>query len=82
MVSPSLEEGISAGQKRNSSDIDKDNAIGTTNSSDMKKPRIVAGEEMIEGDFDNRPSQSPAKGNLEQMKARISRYLEVISDYF
>ena len=47
----------------------------------MKKPRIVAGEEIIEGDEDNRqaPSHSPAKGQMEEIKARIKRYLEVMS---
>ena len=84
MVTPSSQskgqeqEGNTPGKKRDSSEIE-DN--GTCNSSDMKKPRIVAGEEIIEGDEDNRqaPSHSPAKGQMEEIKARIKRYLEVMS---
>ena len=84
MVTPSSQskgqeqEGNTPGKKRDSSEIE-DN--GTCNSSDMKKPRMVAGEEIIEGDEDNRqaPSHSPAKGQMEEIKARIKRYLEVMS---
>ena len=86
MVTPSSQskgqeqEGNTPGKKRDSSEIEDSNN-GTCNSSDMKKPRIVAGEEIIEGDEDNRqaPSHSPAKGQMEEIKARIKRYLEVMS---
>ena len=86
MVTPSSQskgqeqEGNTPGKKRDSSEIEDSNN-GTSNNSDMKKPRIVAGEEIIEGDEDNRqaPSHSPAKGQMEEIKARIKRYLEVMS---
>ena len=79
---PVLEQAVS-GKKRDSDDIDEDSSKdpSTNPCSDMKKPRIAAGEEIIEGDRDYPPSptasQSPGKGNIEEIKGRINKYLEV-----
>merc|ERR1719412_2776465 len=79
MVTTPLLEQAGIGKKRNSRVIEPDQepSSGTigTDCSDMKKPRIEAGEETIEGDRDYPPSPA-GKANTEDIKARINKYLE------
>ena len=82
MVTTPLLEQAGTGKKRDSREIEQDqepsHSPGTTgtDSSDMKKPRIAAGEENIEGDRDYLPSPA-GRANTEDIKARINKYLEV-----
>ena len=76
MVTTPLSEQAGIGKKRDSAVIEEDQEPGTTASSDMKKPRIAAGEEIIEGDRDYPPSPA-GRSNIEEIKARINKYLEV-----
>ena len=78
MVTTPLLEQAGFGKKRDSRVIDQDQEPCTTSSdcSDMKKPRIAAGEETIEGDRDYPPSPA-GRTNTEDIKARINKYLEV-----
>ena len=87
MVTPSdTVQGNTAGKKRDSSELDQDSSNETSSckdSTEMKKPRIRAGEEMIEGDADNDhappSSNTPSKSQMDDIKARIRKYLEVTS---
>ena len=71
----------SIGKKRDLTETDQDSTEEPSfNPSDMKKPRIAAGEETIEGDRDYPSSPASAaasKSNIEEIKARINKYLEV-----
>ena len=83
MVRTPVLEQAGIGKKRDSGEIEQDSNTDPS-TTDMKKPRIAAGDalqEIIEGDRDYPPSpsasQSPGKGNIEEIKARINKYLEV-----
>ena len=83
MVRTPVLEQAGIGKKRDSGEIEQDSNTNpsTTACSDMKKPRIAAGEalhEIIEGDRDYPPSpsasQSPGKGNIEETVLRFLPY--------
>ena len=87
MVTTPVLEQAGIGKKRDLTETDQDSGEGPSIStnpscSEMKKPRIAAGEETIEGDRDYSSSPSPAsasagKSNIEEIKTRINQYLEV-----
>ena len=88
MVTPAdAVQGNTTGKKRDSSELEQDSSNETSacnHSSEMKKPRIRAGEEIIEGDGDNDhtlpSSNTPSKSQMDDIKARIRKYLEVCQD--
>ena len=82
MVTTPVLEQAGIGKKRDCTEIDQDPTTEPSIDacSEMKKPRIAAGEETIEGDRDYPPSPATApagKGNIEEIKTRIKIYLEV-----
>ena len=87
MISSPVLPQTSSGKKRDltiDEDWTKEPSSDPSPSSEMKKPRIAAGEETIEGDRDYPPSPASAsasagngRSNTEDVKARINKYLEV-----
>ena len=82
MVTTPVLEQTGSGKKRDCTEIDQDSTTEPSISAcfEMKKPRIAAGEETIEGDRDYPPSPASApagKGNIEEIKSKINKYLEV-----
>ena len=85
MVTTPVLEQAGIGKKRDLTETDQDSSEEPSTNpscSEMKKPRIAAGEETIEGDRDYSSSPSPAsasagKSNIEEIKTRINQYLEV-----
>ena len=84
MVTTPVLEQAGIGKKRDLTETDQDSSEEPSTNpscSEMKKPRIAAGEETIEGDRDysspSPASASAGKSNIEEIKTRINQYLEV-----